>query len=202
MRWHVHASATLPSVADMSTFQRRYTDEQKRAVALAQLEHGMTAAEASLALQERRLTAAGAAPDRDNGPVSPPADRMPKTTAQDCARRVRLEREARKGGLEKADPAAARAELNRRLMVAADRLTRRLERQSRNGGKDAAFADILGKAARAVERVHAATRAAETSPPASPTPTATPSTEPAPSPLAALGREIAAAERKQVAADQ
>lgn len=146
----------------MSQFQQRYTDRQKRAVGVAQLDGGMTAVQALAALHGGDLRDAG-------GPVPPPEHRMPKSTAHDCARRLRLEREGRRGGLESVPPDAARAELLRRLTVSADRLTKRLERKSRTGTADEKLAESLAKAARAVRAVVDAQRAAaEPEPPIRP----------------------------------
>lgn len=178
----------------MSTFQRRYTDRQKRAVGIAQIDGGMTARDAASALM------AGSLIDAD-GPVPPPADAMPKTTAQDCARRIRLEREGRRGGLETRSSDVVRAELSRRLITAADRLTRRLERKALTGTADAQLAETLTKAARAVHAVNVALRSAEEQPPPSPTngkPAET--AKPQAAPLDVIGAQIAADERKAAAA--
>jgi hypothetical protein len=108
----------------MSAFQQRYTPRAKRAVGLAQLDGGMTARSALDAFHT------GALRDSD-GPIPPPAGAMPLSTAHDCARKIRQQREGRRGGLERAEAQAIRAELGRRLVVATDRLTKRLERKSR-----------------------------------------------------------------------
>jgi hypothetical protein len=150
----------------MSRFERKYTDRQRLAVGRAQVDHGMSAQQAIDAFH------AGALAD-DEGQVPPPAAPMPKRTAHDLAAKVRQSREGRKQGLEKAEPAAARAELGRRLMVAADRLTRRLERKSKTGTKDADLADALLKAARAAREVAAFSRADEAATP-NPPPASTP----------------------------
>ena len=181
----------------MSQFQRRYSDRVKRAVGLAQIDGGKTAQQALDALHAGQLV------DVD-GPVPAPADRMPKSTAHDCARKIRLEREGRRGGLESKEPQQARAELTRRLVVAADRLTRRVERKSNTGTGDAQLAELLTKAARAVREVCAAQRAADDTPTPSrpPSPTGTgngkqdaPASGADPSPLAAIAASIERADR-------
>lgn len=134
----------------MSTFQRRYTERQKTAVGVAQLDGNMSAARACAALNAGQLA------DSD-GAVPAPADAMPKSTAHDCARKLRQSREGRRAPIEKASAEQQRDILNGRLIGAADRLTRRVERMSRNGTDAAKVAEVLAKAARAVREVHAAT---------------------------------------------
>lgn len=138
----------------MSQFQRRYSDRQRRAVVLAQVDHGMSGRVAVERLQEGKL--------HDGiGLVEPPAEPMPIKTAQSLARLERRTREGRRGGLEGKEPAVARAEMLRRLTIAADRLTRRLERKSATAANDE-LADLLTKAAKATQAVINAQRAAET----------------------------------------
>lgn len=108
--------------------------------------------------------AAGTLTDSD-GAVPPSSHPMPKSTAHDCARKIRLEREGRRGGLERHEPATAQTELLRRLTIAADRLTKRVERKSRTGTNDSQLAETLTKAARATGAVIAAQRAAGSSAP-------------------------------------
>jgi hypothetical protein len=141
----------------MSAFQQRYTPRAKRAVGLAQLDGGMTARSALDAFHTGAL--------RDSeGPIPPPAGAMPLSTAHDCARKIRQQREGRRGGLERAEAQAIRAELGRRLVVSTDRLTKRLERKSRTGTSDEKLADALTKAARAAREVHAYLAAIEAPP--------------------------------------
>jgi hypothetical protein len=171
----------------MSTFQRRYTDRQKTAVAVAQLDGNMSAAVALAALNAGQLTDA-------DGAVPAPADPMPKSTAHDCARKLRQSREGRRSALEKATPSQQRDILNGRLLGAADRLTRRVERMSRNGTDAAKVAELLAKAARAVREVHAATAdpaPRPSRPPAAGT-TDTSSSSPAPAAPASPLEDIAA----------
>jgi hypothetical protein len=185
----------------MSQFQARYSTEAKRAVGLAQLDHGLTAREALAALAARQLAPDGspaASPDRA---VSPPAATMPKSTAHDCARRIRLEREGRRGGLENRPPDVARDEMRRRLVLAADRLTRRVERRSANGTADGALAELLTKAARAAAAVDAYMRAGErTPPPTSGKDTPKPEAPAARTPLEEIGAVIARRDRSSAAA--
>lgn len=180
----------------MSQFQRRYTDRQKRAVGLAQIDGRKTAQQAVDALNGGTLTDGA-------GAVPPPAHPMPKTTAHDCARRIRQEREGRRGGLENAEPAAARAELGRRLTVAADRLTKRLERKSRTGTADAQLAESLAKAARACREVaafHAAAEKPAKTPPPTPNGNGQENGKPADaSPLGELAADIEREERSAAA---
>jgi hypothetical protein len=139
--------------------------------------------------------AAGTLTDVD-GAVPPSSHPMPKSTAHDCARKIRLEREGRRGGLERHEPATAQTELLRRLTIAADRLTKRVERKSRTGTNDSQLAETLTKAARATGAVIAAQRAAGSSAPPVPPDNGNgkPSTEPA-SPLAAIAADIERADR-------
>jgi hypothetical protein len=187
-----HRARTLVHV---SAFQRRYSDRQKRAVGAAQYHSGMTALAAIDALMRGELV------DPD-GPVPPPADVMPKRTAYDCAKRVRDEHEGRRGGLEGHEPAAIQAELRRRLVTAADRLTQRVERKSRTGRAgmtDAQLADTLTKAARAAKEVAAYIQATEPKPEPIrkrgdvPEPTSQPVDA---TPLGALAAEIDAEDRR------
>jgi hypothetical protein len=177
----------------MSQFQRRYTDRQKRAVAVAQLDGGMSAQQALDALNAGTLT-------DSNGPIPAPPDPMPKSTAHDCKRRLRQEREARSTGLERASADDARAEMNRRLTFAADRLTRRVQTAARNGTAPEKLAALLAKSARAVAEVHRAT--AEPAPPpsrrlpAAGTGREVPEPEPA-SPLDAIAADIERDDRRE-----
>jgi hypothetical protein len=176
----------------MSQFQRKYSDRQRRAIVIAQLDHGMSAKVAIERLQEGKL--------HDGiGLVEPPAEAMPIKTAQSLARDERRTRQGRRGGLEGKEPAVARAEMLRRLTIAADRLTSRLERKSKNA-KDAELADLLAKAARATAAVISAQRSNEAPkriPPAFPTGDAngSPDPEAAASPLDAIARNLERADR-------
>lgn len=180
----------------MSQFQARYSPEAKRAVGLAQLDHGMTANEALAALAARALAPDGSRASSSSGAVSPPAGAMPKSTAHDCARRIRLEREGRRGGLESRPPDVARDEMRRRLVLAADRLTRRVERRSAKGTADANLADLLTKAARAASAVDAFVRAGERTPPPPTNPSPGDATPEAPAPRTPLEEIGAAIERR------
>jgi hypothetical protein len=178
----------------MSKFQRRYTDRQKTAVGAAQLDANMSAAQALAALNAGTLT------DSD-GVVPAPADPMPKSTAHDCARKLRQSREGRRTPLERATPGQQREILNGRLLGAADRLTRRVERMSRNGTDAAKVAELLAKAARAVREVHAATADPAPPRPRPPASGSDPSTsDPAPSapasPLDAIAADIERDDRR------
>lgn len=177
----------------MSSFQRRYTERQKTAVAAAQLDGGMNASEAIAAL------AAGTLSDSD-GPVPAPPAPMPKSTAHDCKRTLRAKREGRRGGLETVSAEQARETLNGRLLGAADRLTRKVERMSRTGTEPGKLADVLGRAARAVAAVNAAAAEPVAKPPPRGTPTAS-EAEPA-RPLDAVAAEIAALDRAAARAAQ
>lgn len=182
----------------MSQFQRRYTERAKRAVAVAQLDAGMSAQAAIDALNSGQLADAG-------GAIPKPAQPMPKSTAHDVKRRLRLEREGNRTGLERASAADQRATLNRRLVFAADRLTRRVERMARSGTAPDKLASTLAKAATAVKAVHAATADPEPPKPKTPPrPDADPEPKPPLSPLEQIAADSEREERqrrRQAAAD-
>lgn len=180
----------------MSQFQRLYTDRQKHAVGVAQVDgvdgKPLTAMQAIAALMAGQLA-------DDAGAVPPPAHTMPKSTAHDCARKIRLSRDGKRGPLDSAAADAVRDELGRRLVTAADRLTTRAERRSRSSKDDAKTADLVTKAARASTAVVAYLRAAAEKPPpgapAGETSTAGQSPPPA-SELDRIGAAIDAEERR------
>lgn len=177
----------------MSQFQRLYTERQKRAVGIAQVDGAdgktLTARQAIEALMAGQLVDA-------DGAVPPPAQAMPKSTAHDCARKIRLGREGKRPPLDVAASDAIRDELGRRLVAAADRLTERVERRSRSAANDAKTADLLAKAARASTAVASYLRAAEKPEPTMPpNGNGKPSSAPA-SALDAIGQAIEADERR------
>lgn len=178
----------------MSQFQRLYTDRQKQAVGVAQVEgvdgKPLTAMQAVTALMAGQLA-------DDAGQVPPPAQAMPKSTAHDCARKIRLARDGKRGPLDAAAADAIRDELGRRLVAAADRLTTRAERRSRSSKDDGKTADIVTKAARASTAVVAYLRAAEKPPPPTSGPTGTPADQSAEQPASELDRIGAAIEAEE-----
>lgn len=185
----------------MSQFQRLYTERQKLAVGVAQLDgHNGTKLSASAAAA---ALMAGELVDAD-GRVPPPAATMPKSTAVDCKRRLKLRREGKVGqraALDASSADAIRDELGRRLVAAADRLTSRVESRSKSPKNDLKTADLLTKAARAAAAVAVYLRTAEQRA-AAPPPTnpegKTPSAEA--SPASELDRIGAAIEAEQRAA--
>lgn len=182
----------------MSGFQKRYTDAQRDAVARAQLDRGMTAQQALDALQAGTLAPDGSPTSDPARAVPAPPVAMPKRTAQDLARKLRYDREGRSGGLGEADPQAARAELRRRLVYTADRLTRKLERKAR---KNDVNPEDLRKAAAAVAAVDALLKpdAPRSSPPPSNGKPAAPSPSTDATPLGALAAEIESEDRSAAA---